>query len=118
MRKLLRTGEILAPRDADDAGKKRVGSEWWVVRSGRRRAAAGGRGRSFGIWAGTRATMGKSSAGVLEKESKKQRMVEIRGRTAIRLSERRRAEEARNEILMSLLRHTSDQLVQSRKQKL
>src|SRR6266849_1093915 len=34
--------------------------------------------------------MGKGSAGVLKKESKKQRMVEIGGRTAIRSSERRR----------------------------
>ncbi len=50
----------------------------------------GRRGRSFEIWIGTRATMGKGSAGVLEKESKKQRMVEIGGRTAIRSSERDR----------------------------
>jgi hypothetical protein len=41
----------------------------WVVGSGRdrRRAAAGRRGRSFEIWARTGATMGKGSAGVLEK---------------------------------------------------
>jgi hypothetical protein len=43
--------------------KKRVGSEWWAVSSGRERcAAAGGRGWNFEIWAGTGATMGKGSA--------------------------------------------------------
>jgi hypothetical protein len=42
-------------------GKKRVGSEWWVG-SALRRAAAGGRGRSVEIWAGTGRTMGKGSA--------------------------------------------------------
>ena len=93
MRKLLRTGGILTPGDAGDAGKKRAGSEWCVVGSGRRRAAACRRGRNFEIWAGTGATMGKGSAGVREKESRKQRMVEFRVRTAIRSSERRRGEE-------------------------
>ena len=66
------------------------GREW----SGKRqRGGVRRRGRGFEIWAGTGATMGKGSAGVFQKYSKKQRMVKIRGRTAIRSSKRRRAEE-------------------------
>jgi hypothetical protein len=103
MRKLLRTRKILTPRDAGDGPPRRAGVAnrewvvgWWIVRSGRERRrsrAASRRCRRFEIWARMAATMGKGSAGVLEKESKKQRMVEIGGRTAIRSSERRRAEE-------------------------
>jgi len=60
--------------------------------SGWRPDCGGRRGGSFEIWAGTGATMGKGSAGVYWKQSKKQRMVKFRGRTAIRSSERRRAD--------------------------
>jgi hypothetical protein len=74
MRKLLRTERMRALREAhdgDDGGGclvSTVGSGWWVVSRGeRRRAAAGRQGRNFGICAGTRATMGKGSADVLEK---------------------------------------------------
>jgi len=75
MRKLLRIGKILVPRGADDVlhggqgRQRRVGSEWRVVSSGRKRrdGVAGRRGGNFRISAGTKATMGKGSAGVLER---------------------------------------------------
>ena len=72
VRKLLRTGEILTPRGADD------GEVVWFVEQGLRpkagkRASAGRwrgvdrRGGRFEIWAGTGATMEKGSAGVIQK---------------------------------------------------